>query len=126
MEWTPIIVEVNTKPDNSHENFKKVIFEILSEFGNSSIKSKNDINTQSNETIFLMYVNSDIDNNFKAFIDKLQYVKRSKIVDNIANNEKLLDNEDLLAIFFDRNKHVGMVCKNYKCKAVRSECDNLS
>lgn len=116
MEWTPIIVEINTKPSNSYENFKKVIAEILSNFGEGSIKSKNDVNAQSNEPLFLMYVNSKIEKDVKEFIDKSQYVKRSKIIDNILANKESLVSEDLFAIFFDKNKHISMVCKDYKCK----------
>jgi hypothetical protein len=119
MEWTPIIVELDTNPSNSHEIFKNIIVEILNEFGDGSIKSKSDINTQSKETIFLIYVNSDIENDIKEFLDESQYVKRSKVIDNmLANYKTPLESEDLLAIFFDKNKHVGMVCKNYKCKTV--------
>jgi len=119
MEWTPIIVELDTKISNSHENLKNIIVEIINKFGDGSVKSKNDINTQSKETIFLIYVSSGIENDIKEFVDKSQYVKRSKIIDNtLVNDKTLLDSEDLLAIFFDKNKHVGMVCKNYKCKTV--------
>ncbi len=120
MEWTPIIVEFNTKTNNVDENLKNLISEILNEFGDNCVKGKRDINTQPNETIFLIYVNSDIENDIKDFIDKSKYVKRSKIIDNILSNEKMLDSEDLLATFFDKNKHVGMICKNYKCKTVAS------
>lgn len=124
MEWTPIIVEINAEPNNSYENFKKVIAEILSNFGEGSIKSKSDVNAQSNEPLFLMYVNSEIEKDVKEFIDKSQYVKRSKTIDNILASKEPLASEDLFAIFFDKNRHISMVCKDYKCKTTTVKFDN--
>jgi hypothetical protein len=101
------------------ENFKKIIAEILSKFGDASVKSKSNMSAQAKETIFLVYVSSDIEHDVKEFLDKSQYVKRSKIIDNILDKNKMsLDSEELL--FFDKNKHISMVCKNYKCKTAAS------
>lgn len=127
MEWTPIIVEIDAKINNIYENFKNVIMEISNVFGEDCIKSKSDINTQPNEKIFLIYVNSQLENDIKEYIDKLKYVKRSKIIDSMQfNNTEFHNSEDPLSLFFDKNKHIGVVCKNYKCKTVLAKNDNQS